>query len=275
MSACMQARGTTRVPATGLGPLLLAVHPNEAITPCLRQFMPGLANYQFMQTYGADGYTQVAFHKHNTLGLSADYFDPTTGLVIRAEGSWSHNVLINDTTSFDWTANNDVLQWVVGADSQFFIRPLNKDRTFFGSMQVFGKHLPGASSIGRIGAVPRLSSYIFTSFLQTHYYRDRIIPLVFAAHDTLGTDAEIGGNVEWLINNHWSAQVGATAFLGKANRFDLSWDSAVHAGCLGRVPACTPNESNYTEQTFGLAQEPLGAFRNVYNEIWTRLRYRF
>jgi hypothetical protein len=262
----------------------LVVHPNQTLPPCIKapgSGIEGIANYQFMQSFGADGYSEVAFHKHNTLGLSADYFDPTTGAVIRVESSWSHNVLINDTTSFDWTANNDVLQWVIGADEQFFIRPLNKDRTFFGSMQVFGHYLPGASSLGRTGAVPRLSSYIFTAFLQTHYYRDRIIPLVFGAWDTLGTDGELGGNVEWLINNHWSAQIGATAFLGKANRFDLSWDSAVHAGCLapafgGRAHApCTPSQSNYTEQTFGLAQEPLGAFRNVYDEIWTRLRYRF
>jgi len=241
-----------------------------------------MANYQFIQTYGADGELNVVFHKANTLGLSLDYFEPESGLVIRVESSWTHNALINDTTSFDWTANNDILQWVVGADSQFFIRPLNKDRTFFGSMQVFAHYDPGASSIGRMGALDRLSSYIFTAFVQTHYYRDRIIPLIFAAEDTKGTDAEIGGNVEWLINNNWSAQIGTTAFLGKANQFDLFYDTAVHPGCasppgFGGLPhaPCTLNQDRYTEQGSGLAEEPIGSMRNVYDEIWTRLRYRF
>jgi hypothetical protein len=268
---CLTAKGV-KSGVTALGPTFFVLHPNQTLPSCVPQGMP---NYKFMQTFGADGQSVIAFHKANTLGLSADYFDSASGLVFRVESSWIHNALINDTTSFDWTANNDVLQWVVGADQQFFIRAINPDRTFFGSMQVFAKYLPGASSIGRTGAVPRLSSYIFTAFVQTHYYRDRIIPLVFAAYDTQGTDAELGGNVEWLINDHWSAQIGTTAFLGKANRFDLSWDSAVHPGCTGAVPACTPNQRNYTEQVFGLAEEPLGAFRDVYDEIWTRLRYRF
>ena len=280
--SCLKARGIKEAPwAGGLGTVLMVPHPNENLGACLASsgyFKKGAVPEQlralFMQTYGADGDNVTVFHKANTLGLSADYFDPSTGLVIRGEASWSHNVLVNDTTSFDWTANDEVLQWVIGADSQFFIRPLNKERTFFGSAQVFAKYLPGANSFGRTGVTARQSSYIFTAFLQTHYYRDRIIPLVFAAFDTLGTDAELGGNVEWLINNHWSAQIGSTAFLGKANKFDLTYDSPVKPGCFLN-PNCTFNDHRYTEQFFGAAEQPLGAYRNVYDEIWTRLRYRF
>jgi len=275
VAACLAAKGVKTV-LTALGPTILVNHPNQTLPSCINgplSPIKGMPNYVFANSYGADGNLIVAFHKHNTLGLSADYFDPASGLVIRAESSWSHNVLINDSTSFDWTANNDVLQWVVGADRQFFVRAINPDRTFFGSMQVFAHYMPGASSIGRRGAAQRLSSYIFTAFLQTHYYRDQIIPMVFAAYDTLGTDGEIGGNVEWLIDDHWSAQIGTTAFLGKANVFDATWDAAIHPGCTGAP--CTANQRNYTEQAFGLVQEPLGAFRNVYDEVWTRLRYRF
>jgi len=278
LGSCLNAQGVNHLP-TALGDTYFVVHPNQHLPQCARQL--GMANYQITNTFGADGNVEVVFHKANTLGLSADYFEPESGLVIRAESSWIHNALINDTTSFDWTANNDILQWVVGADSQFFIRALNPDRTFFGSMQVFAHYDPGASSIGRRGALDRLSSYIFTAFVQGHYYRDRIIPLIFAAEDTKGTDAEIGGNVEWLINNHWSAQLGFTAFLGKDNKFDLMYDAPVHPGCgaptFGGLPhsPCTPNQSNYTVQASGLAEEPIGALRNTYDEIWTRLRYRF
>lgn len=277
IAACLEAHGVKHLP-TALGDTFFVLHPNQTLPPCVPK---GMANYTVTNDFGADGATEVVFHKANTLGFSFDYFEPESGLVIRAESSWTHDALINDTTSFDWTANNDILQWVLGADGQFFIRALNEDRTFFGSMQVFAHYDPGASSIGRRGALDRLSSYTFTAFVQTHYNRDRIIPLIFAAEDTKGTDAEIGGNVEWLLNNHWSSQIGFTAFLGKANRFDLMYDSAVHPGCGapafggGAHPACTPNQANYTEQDNGLAQEPIGAMRNVYDEIWTRVRYRF
>jgi len=281
---CLTSQGVNGLP-TGLngvstfgrgysGPhnvTLFVRSPNAHLPQCARAL--GISNYQLMQDFGADGASEVVFHKANTLGLSFDYFEPESGLVIRVESSWTHNALINDTTSFDWTANNDILQWVVGADSQFFIRPINPDRTFFGSMQVFAHYDPGASSLGRTGATDRLSSYIFTAFVQTHYYRDQIIPLVFAAEDTKGTDGEIGGNVEWLVNDHWSAQLGFTAFVGKANKFDLSYDSASIPGCT--LTPCTPNQARYTEQVFGYAENPIGSMRDVYDEIWTRLRYRF
>ncbi len=149
---------------------------------------------------------------------------------------------------------------------------------------MFAHYLPGANSYGRTGVINRLSSYIFTAFVQTHYYRDQIIPLAFVAYDTLGTDAEAGANVEWLLNDHWSAQIGSTVFLGKANRFDLTYDAPVIPGSFGNplkgaCPTgnlnCMWNQNRYTEQFFGAAEQPLGAYRNVYDEIWTRLRYRF
>ncbi len=279
--SCLTAKsGVSEIP-WAIGTMLIVKNPNQNIGRCLKAngyfnggVSEGQMRAQFMQTYGADGYTAVVFHKMNTLGLSGDYFDSQSGLVFRVEASWSHNALINDTTSFDWTTTNDVLQWVVGADKQFFIRAINPDRTFFGSAQVFAHYLPGANSFGRTGAINRLSSYIFTAFVQTHYYRDQVIPLAFAAYDTLGTDAEVGANVEWLLNDHWSAQIGSTAFFGKANRFDLTYDAPVKPGCFGN-PNCQFNDNRYTEQFYGAAEQPLGAYRNVYDEIWTRLRYRF
>ena len=277
MYNCLKARGVKESP-WALGTVLMVTKPNSNIPACLPKGLPlwpdAHGTQGFMQTYGADGYTAVVFHKMNTLGLSGDYFDAASGLVFRVESSWSHNALVNDTTSFDWTATQDVLQWVVGADKQFFIRAINPDRTFFGSAQVFAHYLPGANSEGRTGVINRLSSYIFTAFVITHYYRDQVIPLAFAAYDTLGTDAEVGANVEWLLNDHWSAQIGSTAFFGKANKFDLTYDSPVKPGCFLN-PKCQFNDNRYTEQFYGAAEQPLGAYRNVYDEIWTRVRYRF
>ena len=62
-----------------------------------------------------------------------------------------------------------------------------------------------------------MNDFTFTAFTQTHYYRDQIIPLIFATFGTEGTDSTIGGNTEWLITDHWSASVG----------FDALWASRI------------------------------------------------
>jgi hypothetical protein len=131
-------------------------------------------------TFGAG--TEIRYHKDNTLGLSADYFEPHTGVIVRVESSWTHNALLNDTDSLDWTTNNDILQYVVGIDRPHFIRFLNPDDSFFTSFQVFETYYPGAHSSngGKDGIVTGVNDFTFTAFTQTHYYRDQIIPLIFA-----------------------------------------------------------------------------------------------
>jgi hypothetical protein len=206
------------------------------------------------------------YHKVNTLGLSADYFDANSGLVFRLESSWTHNALTNNTNSIDWTANNDILAYVLGADLQHFIKPLNPERTFFTSFQVFETYYPGASSTqgGRRGIVTGVNDFIFTAFTQTHYYRDQIIPLMFAAFGTEGTDATIGGDVEYLYSDHWSARIGADAFVGKEHTHDVGPYAAFNGG------------NPFSETVFGYAHEQAGgAQRNKMDEFWFRIRYRF
>ncbi len=221
-------------------------------------------------TFGAGA--DIRYHKDNTLGLSADYFEPFTGLVIRVESSWTHNALLNDTDSLDWTTNNDIMQYVIGFDRPHFIKFLNPDRTFFSSFQVFETYYPGAHSSngGKDGLVTGTNNFTFTAFSQTHYYRDQIIPLIFGAFGTEGTDATVGGNVEWLVNDHWSAVLGFDAFLGKSHQHNLGPDSIFNQGF--KPPQAVP----YTQDVFGPAHMGAGgAQRNKDDEFWTRIRYRF
>ncbi len=214
--------------------------------------------------FGANA--EIRFHRANTLGLSADYFDQLTGVVIRVESSWTHNALLNDTDSLDWTTRGDILQYVVGFDRPHYIKFLNPDRTFFTSFQVYETYYPGAHSEngGKDGIVTGANDFTFTAFTQTHYYRDQIIPLVFAAFGTEGTDATIGGNTEWLITDHWSATLGADAFLGKSHQHNVGPYAAFQGG------------NPYSESIFGPAHmQAGGAERNHMDEFWTRLRYRF
>ncbi|MGD0136819.1 MAG: DUF1302 family protein [Bryobacteraceae bacterium] len=221
-------------------------------------------------TFG--GGNQIRYHKDNTLGLSADYFEPFTGVIIRVESSWTHNALLNDTDSLDWTTNNDIMQYVVGFDRPHFIRFLNPDSSFFTSFQVFETYYPGAhsSNSSKDGLITGVNDFTFTAFTQTHYYRDQIIPLIFAAFGTQATDATIGGNTEWLINDHWSASVGVDAFVGKSIQHNIGPNAAFQAGHTA------PQDAPYSESIFGpAAMQAGGAQRNKDDEFWTRLRYRF
>ncbi len=227
-----------------------------------------VAARNFLNFCTFSGGADIRYHKDNTLGLSADYFEPFTGVVVRVESSWTHDALINDTDSLSWNNNNDILQYVIGFDRPHFIKFLNPDRTFFSSFQVFETYYPGAHSSngGKDGIVTGVNDFTFTAFTQTHYYRDQIIPLVFAAFGSEGTDATIGGNTEWLINDHWSAVLGFDVFLGKSHQHNLGPDAVFNEG----------NKSVDSESVFGPAHmQGGGAQRNKDDEFWTRIRYRF
>ena len=231
----------------------------------------GVSGAKFLNDCGLFQADQIRYHKDNTLGLSADYFESYTGVVVRVESSWTHNALLNDTDELDWTTNNDIVQYVIGFDRPHFIKFLNPDRTFFSSFQVFETYYPGAHSTngGKDGLVTGTNNFTFTAFTQTHYYRDQIVPLIFAAFGTEGTDATIGGNTEWLINDHWSASVGFDAFLGKSHQHNV--------GAIAWLNTRTaPQDQGYSESVFGQAHMGAGgAQRNVDDEFWTRIRFRF
>jgi hypothetical protein len=236
------------------------------------QLKKGVNPHTFLNNCAFGGGAQIRYHKVNTLGLSADYFESYTGVVVRVESSWTHNALLNDTDSLDWTTNNDIVQYVIGFDRPHFIKFLNPDRTFFSSFQVFETYYPGAHSSngGKDGLVTGVNDFTFTAFTQTHYYRDQIIPLIFAAFGSEGTDATIGGNTEWLINDHWSAVVGFDAFVGKSHQHNIGMNAAFQAGHT------TAADAPYSESVFGPAHmQAGGAQRNKDDEFWTRLRYRF
>jgi len=246
--------------------------PIIATTPNNIHLAKGASARTFLNDCTFGGGAQIRYHKDNTLGLSADYFESYTGVVVRVESSWTHNALLNDTDSLDWSTNNDIMQYVVGFDRPHFIKFLNPDRTFFSSFQVFETYYPGAHSSngGKDGLVTGVNDFTFTAFTQTHYYRDQIIPLIFAAFGTEGTDATIGGNTEWLINDHWSAVLGFDAFLGKSHQHNIGQNAVFQAG------KTTEADAPYSESVFGPAHMGAGgAQRNKDDEFWTRIRFRF
>jgi hypothetical protein len=250
--------------------------PFIATDPSSIHLAKNVAPQNYLNNCVFGGGAEIRYHRANTLGLSADYFEPYTGVVIRVESSWTHNALLNNTDYLDWTHNGDILQYVIGFDRPHFIKFLNPDRTFFSSFQLYETYYPGQKSEngGKDGIVTGVNDFTFTAFTQTHYYRDQIIPLIFAAFGTEGTDATIGGNTEWLISDHWSATIGVDAFLGKSHQHNVGPNALFQQRAFGGLQP--PQDAPYSESVFGPAHmQAGGAERNVMDEFWTRLRYRF
>lgn len=219
----------------------------------------------YLNSCGFGGSLAARYRKQNTLGLSVDWFEPVTGFVIRSELSWTANALLTDTTKPDLFADGNVYRWVIGIDRPTLIRWLNPTRSFFLSAQAYGTHIPDVHA-GRYGNPNGANdNFIFTFFVQNQFMRDQLVYLLFGAFGTTGVDGTTGGNVEYLITNNWSVQLGATAFLGSRREHDLS-TFAVFTG--DRRP--------FSESGFGIGHmQAGGSERNQMDEFWGRVRYRF
>lgn len=219
----------------------------------------------YINRCGLTGELVARYRKQNTLGLSWDWFEPRTGIVIRSENSWTPNALVTDTTQPDWLNTSDIVRWLIGIDRPTMIRTLNPYRSFFLSAQAFGTHLLDVKAGRRGNPNGSNDNFIFTALALTQYWRDQLNVLVFGAYGTTGKDGTVGGNVEYLLTNHWSAQLGVTGFLGTRQEHDI-----------GPFANFTTDGRPFTETGFGIGHmQAGGSERNQMDEFWGRVRYRF
>jgi hypothetical protein len=260
---------TTNPAATGV-PLPVRVHVNpNAINmkaaPIVANEPGSIKNARYINQCSLTGELTARYRKQNTLGVSFDWFEPNSGIVIRNENSWTANALVVDTTQPNWLNDTNIVRSVIGVDRPTMIRTLNPLRSFFLSAQVFGTFLTDVKA-GRFGN-PNGSNenFIFTSFAQTQYWRDQLVVLVFGAYGVTGKDGTLGGNVEYLYDNHWSIQLGTTAFVGVRREHDI-----------GPFALFTTDGRPFTETGFGIGHmQAGGSERNQMDEFWGRIRYRF
>jgi hypothetical protein len=223
------------------------------------------------------GTLTARYRKQNTLGVSFDWFEPNSGIVIRNENSWTANALVTDTTQKNWLNSTNIVRSVIGIDRPTMIRALNPLRSFFLSAQAFGTFLPDVKA-GRFGNPNGANNnYIFTAFAQTQYWRDQLVLLVFGAYGVTGGDATTGGNVEYLYDNHWSLQLGVTGFLGKRKEHDIGPFALFTTDTPPEQLAANPlNHRPFTETGFGIGHmQAGGSERNQMDEFFGRIRYRF
>ena len=266
--------------ASSGAPVRVHVNPNAInmkAAPIVANEPGSIKQARYIDMCSLTGELTARYRKQNTLGISFDWFEPNTGLVIRNENSWTANALVTDTTQKNWLNDTNIVRSVIGVDRPTMIRVLNPLRSFFLSAQVFGTFLTDVKA-GRFGNTNGSNeNYIFTSFAQTQYFRDQLVALVFGAFGLTGKDGTLGGNLEYLYSNHLSAQLGLTAFVGERQVHDIGPFSLFTTNTPPAQLAANPlNHVPFTETGFGIGHmQAGGSERNQMDEFWARVRYRF
>ncbi len=216
------------------------------------------------------GQTSQEFKQSHTVGLAMDYFESWSGVVMRIESSWTFDELVNNTRSVDWVDTSDVMRFSLGFDRPTFIPFLNKDRTFFLSLQIFDTWYWDHEGDKHTGYYVNEHNWITTFFFLGNYMRDKLKPTGFYVWEEAANSHVAGFNLEWLLDNHWSVKGG----------FHLIWEgdeNKVHdTGPFSNFITIGPdgNQYKYVNGSLGPARQGIGALRN-YDEVFFELKYQF
>ncbi|MGE3392592.1 MAG: DUF1302 family protein [Gammaproteobacteria bacterium] len=220
------------------------------------------------------GLTQLEYQRSQTLGLSFDYFESFTGTVFRVESSVTLDELVNNTRKANWVDESDVMRWSIGIDRPTWIKWLNKDRTFFLSMQLFDTWYINHEGDKHTGFYVDEHNFITTFFFIANYFRDKVTPLGFLVWEEASNSWVAGFNTEWKIDNHWSIKGGLhTIWGGNENfRHDSGPFSTFVVPVQGGVGS--GNDTFAQHSVFGAAREGIGALRDN-DELFFQLKYQF
>ncbi len=219
----------------------------------------------------AGGQTSQEFSQSHTLGLSFDYFESWSGVVARIESSWTFDELVNNTRSVDWVDKSDVMRFSLGFDRPTFIPLLNKDRTFFLSMQIFDTWYWDHEGDKNTGYFVDEHNWITTFFVIGNYMRDTLKPVGFYVWEEATNSHVAGANLEWLIDNHWSIKGGFHTIWGGTN--NTTHDVGPFSNFI-TIGADTGRQNPFVTSTLGPGRQGLGGLRN-YDELFFELKYQF
>jgi len=220
------------------------------------------------------GGTSLNYKQSYTPGLSFDYFEPWSGIVFRVESSWTFDELVQNTRSANWIDTSEVMRWSIGLDRPTFIPWLNKDRTFFLSMQVFDTWYMDHEGDKHTGYLQDEHNFITTFFWIGNYMRDKVKPVGFFVWEESSNSYVFGQNVEWFIDNHWSIKAGLhMIWEGDENfRHDMGpYTSYIKPYMTGSAAGF---RDTYQQSIFGVGREGIGALRNN-DEVFFQLKYQF
>lgn len=226
----------------------------------------------------------IEFPRVFMLGGSTDFYVDSIKSAFRTEFAWTTGEEFANTLERNLYSESDVIRWVVGWDRPTFIKPLNKNRAFLLSAQVFGQHLLDHElrdgPLGPIGMADWQDNFIGTFLFKGFYMNDQLSPQVITAYDVRAQAGVVAPSIDWLISNHWQITFGANLKFGHGAR---AFDDNRSANPFPPFtcppgPVCTT-----TSQSLGLGGlEPLGRFRSgpigmaqEEDELQLTVRYRF
>jgi len=223
------------------------------------------------------GQTHIAYKQSHTTGMAIDYFEPWSGVVFRIESSITLDEIVNNTRKPTWVDESDVMRWSIGLDRPTFIPFLNKDRTFFLSMQLFDTWYLDHEGDKNTGYFVDEHNFIWTFFFIGNYLRDTLKPVGFLVWEEAAHSWTAGLNLEWLIDNHWAVKGGLHTIWAGTNNYTHDsgpFTSFIAGGGDGwRVPGAGAAYP-YQESVFGVAREGIGALRDN-DELFLQLKYQF
>lgn len=231
----------------------------------------------------------VAFPRVNLLGASVDYYSQAIDTVFRVEVAGTQGEEFANTLRPELYSESDVVRFVIGADKNVFIRPLNKDRAFLISGQIFGQHLldheVAQATLGEVGMPDWEKNYIATLLIKGWWMNDRLSPQLIMAHDFRAGATVVSPSVDWLISDNWQMVLTANYKTGGS---DHKFDDCRLCNPFGPFTTSIPGLPEHgadglTAGSAGLTgYEPLGRFRSgplgmaeKEDEIQIAIRYRF
>lgn len=216
------------------------------------------------------GGVSMNYKQSHIPGLSFDYFEPWSGVVFRVESSLTVDELVTNTKKANWVDTTDTMRWSIGMDRPTFIPWLNKDRTFFLSMQIFDTWYTDHDGDKHTGMPFDEHNFITTFFYIGNYMRDKVKPVGFVVWEEATNSYVFGQNVEWFIDNHWSIKGGLHMIWEGDENF--LHDNGPYTSFIS--PVGGNQFAVFTHGTLGVAREGIGALRNN-DEVFFQLKYQF
>ena len=227
----------------------------------------------------------IHFPRVFLLGGSLDYYSETFDTAFRVETAWTKGEEFADTTKARLFSESEVARWVIGADHNFFIRSINKNKAFLLSFQTFGQHILQHNRVqrafGEAGMPDRENNYISTLLLQGWWKQDRLSFKVIQAYDWGAEAYVVSPSMDWLIDDNWRFQLGANIKFDrgpaefsdctKCNPFPpfTNTSDPLHAGGMSGDAGL-----GGIEPLGRFIDGPIGTARNE-DEIQMTIRYRF
>ena len=231
----------------------------------------------------------VYFPRVNLFGGSIDYYSQSIDTVWRIEAAYTTGEEFANTIQPELYSESDVFRFVVGADKNVFIRPLNQNRAFLLSAQIFGQHLMDwerqSATLGEIGMPDWETNFIGTFLIKGWWLSDRLSPQIITAYDFKAGAFVIEPSIDWLISDNWQLIFKANVKTGGG---DKSFDDCRLCNPFGPFTTSIPplpehGADGLRSGSAGLSGfEPLGRFQSgpigmaeKEDELQLIIRYRF